>query len=112
MMYFAVGLAALGTATGLAFRWKVLLPFIVLVPFAAIIFTAYRGDTYQSAIIIILVAEALLQGGYFVGLLIRALASAGRRFVRTTRFAASRPASNSHDNDRPLTPPREAGKGS
>jgi hypothetical protein len=112
MMYFAIGLAALGTATGLAFRWKVLLPFIVLVPFATIIYTASRGESYQNAIIIVLVAEALLQGGYFVGLLIRALASAGRRFVRATGFVGSRPAPNSHDNDRPLTPPREAGKGS
>jgi hypothetical protein len=75
MEYYAVGLAVLGGAVGAAFRWKVLLPIIGLLPFASIIFSISRGFGLVDTTIVILVAEAILQGGYLVGLLIRATAT-------------------------------------
>lgn len=108
MTYLAVGLAVLGAAAGLAFRWKVLLPLIVLLPFAALIFSVSRGSTLEDAVIIVLVAETILQGGYFIGLLIRSVAGAGMRSVRASGFFRSRCAPKKHDSARPV-PPAEAG---
>jgi hypothetical protein len=74
MEYYAVGLALLGGAVGAAFRWKVLLPIVGLLPFVSIIFSISRGFGFVHTMIVILAAEAILQGGYLVGLLIRATA--------------------------------------
>ena len=102
-MYFAVGLAVIGVGTGLAFRWKVLLPLIVLLPFAVIILPISRGSTVESTVIVVLVAEAILQGGYFVGLLIRFVASVGMRSVQGQR------APKTHDSAQRPAPPARAG---
>ena len=91
MIHSAIGLAVIGVAAGLAFRWKVLLPIIVLLPFAAIIFSVSRGLNHGDAVIVILVAEAVLQGGYFVGLLIRFIATAGMRSASASSFFKRRP---------------------
>jgi hypothetical protein len=104
MVYFAVGLAAIGVAAGLAFRWKILLPIIVLLPLAAIIFSASRGLSYEDTTIGVFVAEGILQGGYFVGLLVRFIATAGLRSARARRDREER------GNDRRVAPPAEAGE--
>ena len=83
MEYYAVGLAVLGAVVGVAFRWKVLLPIIGLLPLASIIFGISRGLGVLDTAIVIIVAEAILQGGYLVGLLIRAAAAA---CLRSKRF--------------------------
>jgi hypothetical protein len=102
MIYSAVVLALIGAAAGSALRWKVLLPVIVLLPFAAIIFAASRD--LKDALITILVAEAVLQGGYFVGLLIRFMVTAGIRSVLCSCFFKRRRARKTHDNDRRTAP--------
>lgn len=109
MIYFAVGLALLGTAIGLVFRWKVLLPLIILVPFAAVIFSVAREASFEDAAIIVLGAEAILQGGYFLGLLIRSLAAAAKRFVRASSFFGGRRVSEARENDRHPAPPTRPG---
>jgi hypothetical protein len=73
--YYSVGLAVLGVAVGVAFRWQVLLPAIGLLPPVSIIFSICRGLGFLDTVIVIVLAEAVLQGGYFVGLLIRAVAT-------------------------------------
>jgi hypothetical protein len=80
MIYSAVGLAVMGVGAGLVFRWKVLLPIIVLLPLAAIVFLVSRGYSYKETAIVIVVAEGILQGGYFLGLLIRFVAVGSLRF--------------------------------
>jgi hypothetical protein len=102
MLYFAVILALIGAAAGLAFRWKVLLPVIVLLPFTAIIFAASHG--LRDTVIIILVAEAVLQGGYFVGLLTRFTAAAGMRSASASSLFKRRSDSKTPDNERRTTP--------
>ena len=76
MAYSAIVLAALGFGIGLVFRWKVLLPVIVLLPLAAIFFFASRGYSYKEGAIVIIAAEGILQAGYFAGLMIRSIAIA------------------------------------
>jgi len=109
MMYFAIGLAVVGAAAGLAFRWKVLLPLIVLLPFAVLLLPISRGSTLADAVITIFLAEAILQGGYFAGLLIRAVASAGMRLVRGSGLSEGGHGPKGRDSARHPTPPAEAG---
>jgi hypothetical protein len=109
MIYSVVGLAVIGAAAGLAFRWKVLLPIIVLLPFAAIVFSISRGVSHVDSVIVVLVAEAILQGGYFAGLLIRFIATASMRSAGGLSFFKGRRGLKAHDNDRHTTPPAGTG---
>lgn len=104
MIYSAVGLAVTGAAAGLAFRWKVLLPIILILPVAVIIFS--RGLGFADTAIAIIVAEAILQGGYFAGLLLRFMATAISGLFKSRRD------SEVHGKDRRTAPPAEAPKGS
>jgi hypothetical protein len=90
MAYSAIGLALIGFGTGLAFRWKVLLPVVVLIPLAAIIFSVSRGFSYREAVMVIAIAEGVLQAGYILGLSLGVLTAAtlqqgGALNVRKTR---------------------------
>jgi hypothetical protein len=110
MIYSAVGLAVIGVAAGLAFRWKVLLPVIALLPVAAIISSVSRGLSHKDTVIVVLAAEAILQGGYFVGLLIRSIATAAMRSASALSFFKRRRERKAHDQR--AAPPAEAGNGS
>jgi hypothetical protein len=98
MIYSAVGLAVFGIATGLAFRWKVLLPIIVLLPFAATFMSLSSGLSLEDTLMAILVAEAVLQCGYFAGLLIRFMATAVMRSSRASSLLKRRRDRKAHDN--------------
>src|SRR3569832_857164 len=105
MLYSAVGLAVIGAAAGLAFRWKVLLPIVVFLPVVAIFFSVSRGFSYENTAIVVFVAEGLLQGGYFVGSSIRFIATAGRRSVGTLSFFKTPRDPKEPGNDRHAAPP-------
>jgi hypothetical protein len=90
MIYSAVGLAMIGVVAGLAFRWKVLLPLIIFVPVAAIVLSISRSVSYEETAIEIVIAEAILQGSYFAGLLIRFVATAAMRLVGDTAVKSRR----------------------
>jgi uncharacterized membrane protein len=111
MVYFAVGLAVTGAAAGIAFRWKVLLPVIVLLPLLTIIFSVSRGLTPRDIAIVVIVAEAILQGGYFLGLLIRLITTAGIRLARASTFFKNRRDPDGRANPH-AGPPAGASKGS
>jgi hypothetical protein len=110
MVYSALGLAVIGVGTGLAFRWKVLLPVIVLLPLAAIVFSVSRGFSYKDTIIVVLAAEGILQVGYFAGLLIRFIADASLRPGGVLNFFKARRDSRGQANDRQSSPPAGAGE--
>jgi hypothetical protein len=99
----------MGAAVGLAFQWKVLLPIIVMLPFAAIIFSVSRGLGHVDAIIVLLAAEATLQVGYFTGLLIRSIANGSLRSAGALSPSKRRPDPKMHDNDTHTTPPAGTG---
>lgn len=79
MEYAATALAILGVAAGVAFRAKVLLPIIGAVLLASIIFGLAKGFGFMNTALMVLMGQAILQGSYFLGLLIRAIFSALRR---------------------------------
>ena len=79
MEYAATALAILGVAAGVAFRVKVLLPIIGVVLLASIIFSLATGFGFMDTALTVLMAQATLQGSYFLGLLIRAIFSALQR---------------------------------
>jgi hypothetical protein len=79
MEYAATALAILGVAVGLAFRAKVLLPIIGVVLLASIILSLAKGFGFADTALTVLMAQAILQGSYFLGLLMRAIFSALKR---------------------------------
>ena len=68
MGYAAVGLAILGFAIGVMFRLKVLLTFVGLLLVFSVAFSLNHGFTFLEAALTILVAQSILQGTYFLGL--------------------------------------------
>jgi hypothetical protein len=79
MEYAAVALAILGVAIGILFRLKVLLPIIGVLLLASIAFSLVAGYSFLDAASTMLVAQTILQGSYFVGLLLRAAFTAAHR---------------------------------
>lgn len=79
MEYAAIALAILGVAIGILFRLKVLLPIIGLLLVASIAFSLIFGYRFLDAASTIMVAQTILQGGYFLGLVIRAFFTTAHR---------------------------------
>jgi hypothetical protein len=104
MLYSAVGLAVLGAAVGLVFRWKVLLPFIIVLPFLTVPLSVSRGLNYGHVVIVVIAAEAALQGGYFIGLLTRFIGVRSAAFFKRRRDP--RPLNSDHN----VTPPSGVAK--
>ena len=112
MIYSAVGLAVIGVVIGFAFRWKVLLPIIVLLPLAVIVFSVSRGLNHQDTAIAVVAAEALLQAGYFSGLVIRFISTASMRSAGFSNlFKRRRETEPRIGDDRHSAPPAGAGQG-
>ncbi|HZR74527.1 hypothetical protein [Bradyrhizobium sp.] len=82
------------------------MPIILILPVAVIIFSFSRGLGYVDTAIAVIVAEAIVQGGYFAGLLLRFMATAVSSLFKSRRDPEA------HDKDRHTAPRAEAGKGS
>jgi hypothetical protein len=78
MVYAAIALAISGVAVGIWFRSKILLPIIGLLLVVAAAFSLARGFSFLDTALTILVSQAILQGSYFLGLVIRAIFSAAQ----------------------------------
>jgi hypothetical protein len=111
MIYSAAGLAVIGVAAGLAFRWKVLLPIILLLPVAAIIFSVSRAFSYGETAAVVIGAEVVLQGGYFVGLLMRFVATVVIRWTGSPTALKSGRDPTAAGNDHHTAPSAGAGNG-
>ena len=68
MEYAAVAVAMLGCAVGATFRLRFLLGVVLLVLAISLVLLLSHGSGLWGKVLIILVPQALLQGGYFVGL--------------------------------------------
>ncbi len=64
---------------GLRFRFRALLPFALLVLFVTIFLTLNQRLGGLETVLAVLATQAILQGGYFVGVIIRALFRAYQR---------------------------------
>ena len=113
MEYFAIGLAVLGAAVGVIFRWKVLLPIVGVLLCASSIFSISHGLSFRDAALVVIAAQIILQGGYFVGLLIRFVATVCIRSAPwISSFLKSRRNAEASGTKQDTVPPAGAGKGS
>lgn len=78
MAYAAIGLSILGFAVGVMFRLKILLLLVGLLVPVAIIFSLGHGFGFLDTVVTVIAAEAIIQSGYFLGLVARAVFSAHR----------------------------------
>ncbi len=75
MEYAAIILAILGLAIGLAFRLKVLLPILALLLVGSAAFAIARGLDLADTALVVFAAQAAIQFGYFVGIVVRSVIS-------------------------------------
>jgi hypothetical protein len=68
----AIALAILGFAVGIVFRLKVLLLVLALLLVASIILSVTWGFGFLDTALIIMAAQGIVQGSYFLGLVVRA----------------------------------------
>ena len=82
MGYAALALAMLGFAIGTLFRLQVLLIVITLLLLLSIAFSFGSGLSFSDSLMMIIAAQTIVQGSYFLGLLARSiLASHSRRHI-------------------------------
>lgn len=73
MGYAAIALAIGGFVVGLMFRLRLLILIVGLILILAIAFSLGRGFTFLETALTIIVAQTILQGGYFLGLVARSV---------------------------------------
>ena len=79
MGYAAIALAVVGFGLGVTFRFKVLLPFLVLLLIISIVFTATHGFNFPRAALAVIEVQSIVQVGYFFGVVLRAIVAGMRR---------------------------------
>lgn len=79
MVYGAIALAIVGFVVGVMFRFKVLLPILLLLLLVSIVFSLGRGFGFFDTALTVFAAQAIVQGCYFLGLVARAVFSATGR---------------------------------
>ena len=79
MVYAVIALALVGVAVGLMFRLKILLPVLALLLVVSVVFSLGRGFSFLDTALTIMVVQTILQASYFLGLVIRAVLTAGHR---------------------------------
>ena len=90
MIAAVASLAVFGAVVGLRFRFRILVPFIVLLFLASLVFSLIRGLGPAGALLAILVAQAILQSGYIVGLIVRVGLNRAQARGRRTPFQSRR----------------------
>jgi uncharacterized membrane protein YbhN (UPF0104 family) len=79
MLFAAIALALVGFAVGVVFRFKVLLPILLLLLLVSIIFSVGRGFGFLETVLTVMVAQTIIQTSYFLGLVARAAFSSTDR---------------------------------
>ncbi|HVX75126.1 MAG TPA: hypothetical protein VHB49_03295 [Bradyrhizobium sp.] len=79
MEYAAVAIAILGFTVGATFRLRFLLGIVVLLLAISLVFSFSHGYGFLGTVLMIIVPQAILQGGYFLGLVGRATFSVIQR---------------------------------
>ena len=79
MGYAAIVLAIVGAAVGMMFRLKILLSAVALLLVVSVVFSLSRGFGFLQTALTVMAAQAILQGSYFFGLVIRTAFAAVHR---------------------------------
>ena len=82
MTYAAIALAIMGFVVGVIFRFRVLLPILLALFFVSVVFSLSRDLAFLGVVWTIMVAQAIVQASYFLGLVARTLFAATDRMRR------------------------------
>ncbi|MBV9562640.1 MAG: hypothetical protein JOY90_19695 [Bradyrhizobium sp.] len=63
----------MGFAIGTVFRLRMLLPILVLLLLLSILFALAGGFSFFQAVLLVVAVQAIVQSGYFAGLVARAV---------------------------------------
>jgi hypothetical protein len=83
MGYAVLAFALTGFVLGVRFRMKVLLPVLLLLLFASIIFSIARGLPVVDAVLLVFLVQATVQWAYFLGLVARGVFATIQREPRS-----------------------------
>ena len=76
MTYAAFALAIMGFVVGVMFRFRVLLPILLALLFVSIVFALGHDLGFLGIVWTVMVAQAIVQASYFLGLVARTLFTA------------------------------------
>jgi hypothetical protein len=79
MGYATVALAVVGFGLGVTFRFKVLLPVLLLLLIISIVYAALQGFNFPRAALTVIEVQSIVQLGYFFGVVLRAILAGMRR---------------------------------
>lgn len=82
MTYAAIALAIMGFVVGVMFRFRVLLPILLALLLVSIVFALAHDLGFLGVIWTVMVAQAIVQASYFLGLVARTLFTATDRMRR------------------------------
>jgi len=82
MTYAAIALAIMGFVVGVMFRFRVLLPILLALLFVSIVFALGHDLGFLGIVWTVMVAQAIVQASYFLGLVARTLFTATDRMRR------------------------------
>jgi hypothetical protein len=79
MVDAAIALAILGFAVGVVFRLKILLSILALLLVVSVAFSLARDFTFLDTALTVMAVQSIVQGCYFLGLVLRAMLPAAQR---------------------------------
>jgi len=82
MTYAAIALAIMGFVVGVMFRFRVLLPILLALLLVSIVFALGHDLGLLGIVWTVMVAQAIVQASYFLGLVARTLFTATDRMRR------------------------------
>jgi len=82
MTYAAIALAIMGFVVGVMFRFRVLLPVLLALLLVSIVFALGHDLGFLGVVWTVMVAQAIVQASYFLGLVARTLFTATDRMRR------------------------------
>ena len=82
MTYAAIALAIMGFVVGVMFRFRVLLPILLALLLVSIVFALGHDLGFLGVVWTVMVAQAIVQASYFMGLVARTLFTATDRMRR------------------------------
>jgi hypothetical protein len=82
MTYAAIALAIMGFMVGVMFRFRILLPILLGLLLVSIAFSLSLEQGFLGLLWTVMVAQAIVQASYFLGLLARAVFATSNRMRR------------------------------
>lgn len=82
MTYAAIAVAIMGFVVGVMFRFRVLLPILLALFFVSVVFSLSHESGLLSIVWTVMLAQAIVQASYFLGLVARTLFTASDHMRR------------------------------